>query len=173
MTRPIIVGFYNPYSFKEENALAPFPERSAGHRLWRMLADLPTIILGSQAFNASTHPSVYMHLFDRRNLFTGYYPVGGHRTWNDAARRMLPSFPQGSTVVLLGHDVMEAFSTVMSERLERVLIHPQVVDGITWRWLLHPSGRSTHYNDPAFRVLAGMLLADLITVQREVPTCRE
>lgn len=157
MAKPIIIGLFNPYSSNPEHALAPSPERSAGHRLWRMLVDAP-LVYGPSVFLCRQEKIKYMGAFDRRNLCQTLNDTR-HTRCKELARRM--EIAQGSTVILLGRDVLAAF-TCPERPLKPILIHPQVHGGITWRWLPHPSGRTTKYNDPAMRMLAGMLLADII-----------
>lgn len=159
MTKPIIIGLFNPYSSNPEHALAPSPERSAGHRLWKMLNQLVVPLSSApRALQAATEKHFYMEVFDRRNLCLTLNDTR-HTRCKELARQM--EITQGSTVILLGRDVLAAF-TCPERPLKPILIHPQVHGGITWRWLPHPSGRTTKYNDPAMRMLAGMLLADVI-----------
>ena len=62
---------------------------------------------------------------------------------------------EGSVVVALGGDVRKYFG------LEKILVHPQVIRGVTFRCVPHPSGRNRFYNDPLARRLVGMMLEDL------------
>ena len=151
--KPILVGLSNPYSRFPEHALVPYPERSAGHRLYKMFEDVYAV-KQCQPFYAAS--------FDRRNLCSTQEQAEGlKRDHKVLAQEIAQTIPPGSTVILLGRDVLKAFTT--EERpLKPTLIHPQVYDGITWRWLPHPSGRVTQYNDPVFRMLAGMTLADVL-----------
>lgn len=162
--KPIIVGLHNPYSSRHEDALVPWPERSAGHRLWRMLANLPDRAVPLGAFHAHLWDHSYRDAFDRRNLCA--VVNSNRKIQREYAKAkavlMMNDIPQGATVVLLGREVLDAFNDVLSGTLYPILIHPQVVDGITWRWLPHPSGRVTQYNDPVIRTLAGLMLADVI-----------
>lgn len=148
--RPIIVGFFNPHSPDPIHALYPAPKNSAGYRLHRMVADVDAEV--------GKH---YVHLFDRRNLYLSMPKVLSSVSHECAARVQIGSIAVGSTVVLLGHTVVRAFSDALSEPIKRTFFHPQVIDGVTWRTMPHPSGRCLSYNDPVFRRLAGMLLADL------------
>jgi len=165
--KPIIIGLHNPYSKDPVNALAPFPEKSTGHRLWRMLNRLEWPMT-REAFRAAHDRRVYMDAFKRYNLCTTQEQVNDIAKRRECAglflaeKRIIP----GDTVVLLGGDVLEAFSFWFrqEEQLQKILIHPQVRSGITWRWLPHPSGRSTKYNDPTMRMLVGMTLANLVSV---------
>lgn len=164
MSKPILVGLLNPYSTLPNNALAPYPERSAGHRLWKTLQCVKSFDAhtGWSGFKASYDRPYYMEALDRRNLFVDRVPYEPERRKNIAAK-MLKTFPQGVTVMLLGTEVLEAFSPILEEPLFKTLIHPQVRNGVTWRLLPHPSGRSRFYNDPATKALVGMLLADVLT----------
>lgn len=157
--KPIIVGLNNPYSQRPEHALAPFPERSAGERLWKMYNELDPIYIGAQA--AQIDKLRYMNAFDRCNLFGDHFPPG-EQARRLIAKRLVATFPKGSTVILLGHKVRLAFNLALSKKIKHILIHPQVIDGLTWRWLPHPSGRSTQYNDPVMKMLAGLTLADVL-----------
>ena len=103
----------------------------------------------------------YQAAFDRRNLCSRELETKSPGKLRTRAQRMVRTFPAGSTVVLLGNDVARAFSPVLSKALQRILIHPQVIDGITWRLVPHPSGRTQFYNDPVLRSVVGMLLSDL------------
>lgn len=81
----------------------------------------------------------YIDGFDRRNI----------KTHPDV------EFEPGSTVVVLGEKVRKHL------KLPKVLIHPIVRDGVTFRQVPHPSGRTLFYNDPVCRELVAMLLEDL------------
>lgn len=167
--KPIIVGLHNPYSSDPADALVPYPERSAGHRLWRMLASLPDTAVPVKAFHVHLWDHAYRNAFDRRNLCARMEIT--RKSQRDYAKRcahmMTRDIPTGATVVLLGREVLDAFNDVLSAMLYPILIHPQVVDGITWRWLPHPSGRVTQYNDPVIRALAGLMLADVLAATGE------
>lgn len=161
--KPLLIGLHNPYSERAADALAPFPDHSAGHRLWRTLADLRgSAILSASALMAAVNKHAYMEAFDRRNLFVGPYPKTRLER-HERAWRMLRSIPDGACAIVLGVDVAQAFGTLLEEPLHKTLIHPQVRNGVTWRLLPHPSGRSTFYNDPITRTLVGMTLADAIS----------
>lgn len=164
MTKPIIVGLHNPYSPDVDDALVPYPDTSAGGRMFSMLNKLEVEAMGSKAFAASRHKSIYVKSLDRRNLLDGVLPGSGtdKALARTKANEMLLTFPEDATVVMLGLGVFDAFNACLGGQLETMLIHPQVVDGITWRLLPHPSGRSTAYNSLVNRTLAGMLLANVI-----------
>lgn len=61
----------------------------------------------------------------------------------------------GRSVVLLGEQVRSAFAH------PRLLLHPQVIGGATWRQVPHPSGRNRWYNEVQNRELVAMILEDL------------
>jgi hypothetical protein len=144
MSRPILLGMNNPLSDEPRHALAPYPENSAGWRLWQMLRVRRPDLLRAD----------YLRAFDRRNLVAG-------REWCAAqARAAAHSFTlgdscRGRTILVLGEDVRRALG------LPRQLIHPQEVCGASWRQLPHPSGRNLWYNHPTHRLLAGLLLEEL------------
>lgn len=79
----------------------------------------------------------YVDAFDRRNLNA----VGKIR--------------RGSMVVLLGDQVRKAFG------VPKLLIHPQTIDGVTYRQVPHPSGRNRFYNDPVQHELVALLIEEL------------
>lgn len=158
--KPVIIGLHNPYSDDPADALVPYPDRSSGHRLWLMLHQLPPSQHSGASFKAATWKPTYVQMTERYNLTNRAQDAGKRARLRRLAERF--SFPAGTTVVLLGHDVLKAFTS--SDRpLKPLLIHPQVHGGVTWRWLPHPSGRSHAYNDPDFRMLAGLMLADILT----------
>jgi hypothetical protein len=159
--KPIIIGLHNPYSTVPKDALLPYPDGSAGHRLWKMFS-----VDGPRFQNKEA----YAKAFDRRNLSYGLLSDRKMQRHRDSknALAMLATLPQGSTVFLLGKEVLDAFSPHLSRSLYPILIHPQVIDGITWRWLPHPSGRVTQYNDPVLRILVGMALAEVLRTQESL-----
>lgn len=143
--RVIILGMNNPLSEDPRHALAPYPAGSAGHRLWRLLADRRPGLLRMD----------YMARFDRRNLVPGKKWIArGAALLGAALARELAD--KGRVVLVLGEEPRVALG------LEKQLIHPFVgLGGTVWRQLPHPSGRCLWYNDPANRLLAGMLLEEL------------
>lgn len=164
--KPFLIGLSNPYSSDPAHALFPYPPRSAGHRLWRMLHELPEHLLTtSQARHASVSKERYICAFERRNLTMVVNAKARHLT--KMAHLHLERIPPGSQVVLLGHEVRRAFSAALRLEIRSELVHPQVIEGITWRWLPHPSGRVRLYNDPVLRMIAGMVLADALSSTEE------
>lgn len=150
MSKPVLIGLNNPYSSNPEHVLAPFPERSSGWRLAMMAKEYCGLDFVS-----------YLYGFDRINLLAATELKGQWRNRAKIEARHILPWLKGRHAILLGHDVREAFNSRLSTPIERTLIHPQVVDGVTWRWLPHPSGRVICYNDPTMRMLVGMLLTEL------------
>jgi hypothetical protein len=141
--KPILLGLDNLRSGNSAFALWPAPNGCTGHRLWQML----------NAVDPSRTDLDYIDDFDRRNVKDGF----------DAAAA------QGRTVVVLGDEVRKTLSAQLSAPIQKVLIHPQVIDGVTWRLIPHASGRCVHYNDPTVRLLVGFLLADLLEESEKWP----
>lgn len=138
--RLILVGLSNPYSHNPSDALAPYPKGSSGRRLWKMMNKRT----GITEFQ-------YMRKFQRVNLRDfGDFPTDAERV-----KHLKRSFRPGDTVVLLGDELRKLMG------LRKMLIHPQVVEGVTYRQIPHPSGRNLFYNDPICKSLVGMLLEDL------------
>lgn len=140
--RPVLLGMNNPLSEDPKHALAPYPERSAGHRLWTMLNEV-----------SGVGRSEYMAAFDRRNLVEAkfWYP--------EDARKHAPALLAGLAgreVVVLGHSVRNSLQLYALE-----LGGPLVAHGVLWRFLLHPSGRTIAYNQHETRLCAGLLLEEL------------
>ncbi len=137
-TSPLLLGLTNPHSDRPIDALCATPIRSAGWRLWRLIKDV-----------APTISSVdYERSFRRRNILDHPFELRLHA-------------PVGTTVVVLGDEVRAELNHRLSRKIEKVLIHPQLVDGVIWRLIPHTSGRTLLYNDPTVRALVGLLLLDL------------
>lgn len=149
--RPVLIGMNNPISSRPEYVLYPEPAGCTGWRLWKLL-------------EARTGASKrdYLRAFDRLNLVTG-------QRWSmpEARKEVERLRPQlaGRVVVLLGQDVRLAFG------VPRLLIHPQEVDGITFRQLPHPSGLNLWFNSETNRSLASMLLEELYNDHVEELRC--
>lgn len=139
--KPVLLGMNNPLSSRPEHALYPEPPRCTGWNLWKMLHD-----------KTGATQEQYLEAFDRRNLLNA-------RRWDArqarAAANSLVDLLQGRVVVVLGAEVVHALG------LPRLLLHPQVSRGVTWRQLPHPSGRCHWYNDPKNREVASLLLEEL------------
>jgi hypothetical protein len=142
--RPVLIGMNNPISSDPDHALFPYPEGCTGHRLLDMLQSrLPNVTRRQ-----------YLERFDRRNVVDGkHYNAALAR--EGAAKLDLEFFGSGRTIVLLGNDTIAAFGH------PRLLIHPQIIGGSTWRQIPHPSGRNFWYNDETNRALVASLLEDL------------
>lgn len=96
--------------------------------------------------------SQYLRAFERRNLVDG-------KRWDRgiaaAAAEKLFGAMQGREVVVFGEEPRRMLG------LPKLLIHPVLLRGVTWRQLPHPSGRCLWYNDPDCRALVAALLAEL------------
>jgi hypothetical protein len=145
--RPVLIGMNNPVSSNPAHALYPHPVGCTGHRLFEMLQSrIPT---------CKRHE--YLSAFDRRNVVP-------HRVWDkqtavEGAHKLEQEFwGSGRTIVLLGADTVAAFG------IPRLLVHPQIIGGSTWRQIPHPSGRNLWYNDEQNKLLVSMLLEDLFNV---------
>jgi len=140
--RPVLLGMNNPLHVDPKYALYPAPVGCTGYRIWQLLK--------------SRVPEVtridYINTFDRRNLVDGVTWDAGMAREN--ARR-LSSLLRGRVAVTLGTTVRVALG------LPELLIHPQEIDGVTWRQLPHPSGRNLWFNNETNRSLAAMLLESL------------
>src|ERR1017187_2411434 len=101
--KTIIVGMNNPLGAHPAHELYPAPERSTGHRLWRMLHEV----------SGATRVE-YRDGFDRRNLVVGEWSAaqaaeGADRLFAEL-RELPPPRPGGKllTVVALGDEVAGA-----------------------------------------------------------------
>jgi hypothetical protein len=141
--RPILVGMNNPLSIAPGYELFPAPRGSAGHRLWSMLH------ARTGAFRQQ-----YLDAFERKNLVRGleYNKQEARLRAGALAHELRDS---GRTVVLLGQDVRRAFGH------PEHLLHPQEIDGCTWRQVPHPSGKSHWYEELENRKLVELLLEEL------------
>lgn len=143
MARPLLIGMNNPLSTQPGHELYPAPEGCTGHRLWKIL------YARTGAFRQQ-----YLDTFERKNLVRGV--IFDRKAAKMKARAMSAELQDSHrVVVLLGNDVRTAFGH------PRLLIHPQVIGGCTFRQLPHPSGRNLWYNDPDNLKLAELLLEEL------------
>jgi hypothetical protein len=131
----------NPHSADPRYALAPFPRGVAGHRLWSFLHRRRPDVMRIH----------YMQAFDRRNLCAGGW---SRREAREVFEAMRPAL-EGRTVLLLGEEVR------LATGVPRELVLPQVLGGVTYRQLPHPSGLCRWYNDEANRELAALLLEEM------------
>lgn len=129
-TRPILIGEANPYGSAPEYALYPYPERSAGGRLCRVIMGLD--------------PHDYIRRFDRRNLCPQEWSM---RVAREAAEQLM-STSAGRTIVLLGSKVCSAFD--VSFEPNNILNN---LGSSRFVILPHPSGLCRLWNQPG--VMAG------------------
>lgn len=142
--RPVLVGMNNPVSSEPQHALFPYPPGCTGHRLLAMLQSRVPSVTRRQ----------YLERFDRRNVVS--MQRFDAKTAKQGAIKLEQEFwGSGRTVVLLGADTVAAFGH------PRFLLHPQLIGGVTWRQIPHPSGRNLWYNDEVNRTLVASLLEDL------------
>ena len=141
--RTVILGMNNPYSERPEFALYPYPPRSAGARLFRLLLRRVPDVTRAE----------YLRAFERRNLVEG-------REWDKRAAKNAARVTRlqlrGRKVVVLGREVSAALGLVP------LLIEPVRLDGAVYRQLPHPSGRNHFYNDPDAADVAAMVLEDAL-----------
>lgn len=123
----------------------------------------------------------YLNAFERRNLVVG-------RQWDQLAARarahelVCELRDSGRTVVLLGSAVREALDYALKNNVTRalesavgdlgvpvhadgglpaLLVHPQVVAGVAWRQVPHPSGLNRWYNTPKNVEVVELLMEEL------------
>jgi hypothetical protein len=143
-TRPVLIGMNNPVSSEPEHALFPYPPGCTGHRLFEMLESRVPSVTRRQ----------YLNAFDRRNVVS--LKSYDKKLAREGAAKLEQEFwGSNRTVVLLGADTVTAFG------IPRLLIHPQMIGGVTWRQIPHPSGRNLWFNDANNKMLVASLLEDL------------
>lgn len=143
-TKPILIGINNPVSSQPGHELYPWPPGCTGDRIFEMLR--------SRVPEVTRHE--YLDRFERRNLVP-HKVVSKKIARENAAKIECELFGTGRNVVLFGADVAGAFGH------PRLLLHPQVIGGVTWRQVPHPSGRNLWFNTPTNRDLVAMLLEEL------------
>jgi hypothetical protein len=142
--RPVLIGMNNPLHDDPKYALFPAPEGCTGHRLFKMLETRVPDVRRQQ----------YLDRFDRRNVMNAR--IFNKKMAREGADRLYSEFfGSGRVIVLLGADTVAAFGH------PRLLLHPQVIGGSTWRQIPHPSGRNFWYNDENNRALVAALLEEL------------
>jgi hypothetical protein len=154
---PVILGMNNPLSMDPRYALWPDPPGCSGWRLWKMLEE-----------RTGASQEDYVAGFERRNVLTGLWSASAARgvLFGERGETVLPIAGslvdqlRGRTVVLLG----EAPRRVLGLRPD--LVVPQVLYGVTWRCVPHPSGLCRWYNDRTNRETVGMLLENLLSEAR-------
>lgn len=140
--KPVLVGLNNPYSSDPQFALYDEPREGTGYRIFKMI----------KSVDKSAEAAVYRSRFDRRNLSPDFRPKKVDLIMSARSMKFIP----GSTVVLLGRAVQEAFFLQNQSWIE-----PYYRGGICWRVIPHPSGRCRFYNDPVQRRLVALLLSEL------------
>jgi hypothetical protein len=140
--RPVLLGMNNPLSSDPAHALYPHPPGCTGWRLWEMLNE-----------RVPLSKTQYLRTFDRRNLVDK--PKWSKQEARDRGRWLREFDLRGREVVVLGNEPRDALL------LPPKLIEPQLIEGITWRQIPHPSGRNLWYNDPHNRMLVAVLLEQL------------
>lgn len=153
--KPLLLGMNNPLSDDPDFDLYPYPEGSAGYRLWKLMPE-------------GTTRKQYLDAFERRNLVRS-------REWSPtkaraAAEALLPEL-DGRIVVVLGTEVRSALGLPKVRPLEMMqttvpVTRRRVGRYVTFEWvaLPHPSGRNHWYNsranvDAARGVLQSLVLA--------------
>lgn len=140
--KPLLLGMNNPLSDEPEFDLFPYPQGSAGWRLWKMLPE-------------GTTRRDYLDAFDRLNLLRA-------REWNMAAARtaagLLGPALAGRRVVLLGTQVRAALGFAATEPF---VWHKCVIPPFKWAAMPHPSGRNLWYNQPTNKAAAAAFLLEL------------
>jgi len=139
--RPLLLGMNNSLSDDPEFDLFPYPEGSAGWRLWKLLPE-------------GTPRRAYLESFERLNLLRA-------REWDMRAARAAASTVRpmlaGRRVVLLGTEVRAALGFPITPPM---IWHN--CDDFDWAALPHPSGRNLWYNSSANRAAASAFLRDLM-----------
>lgn len=143
--RPILVGMSDPQG--ETRPLSPAVPGRAGARLVSFM----------QAVDPSVTSEQYDEAFIRVNLCDVAWGLGSAADTASALKHFVWGLPGKVEVVVLGSDTWQAFKFAAD--------HPWVYPhrfGATWRCLPHPSGRNRWYNEEPNRLVAGMLLLDLM-----------
>ncbi len=149
--KPLLVGLHNPLSTHPRAALLPFPSGSTGWRLWMMMRDVDVTI----------SRQVFMEGFDRRDLWRAPdLPTGPKSTaaYRAEGRILLDACRARADVVLLGARV---WSAVADCRTPDWFECKEVLLGVRFWRIPHPSGRNVIYNSLTNRRRVGQLLLDL------------
>lgn len=153
MLKTVLLGENNPQSADPARALWPAPAGAAGYNLFKLL----------RARVPEATEQDYLRAFDRRNLLDSVEwdkkkgAIAGPVVWDELTNRR---------VVLLGMTVLRC---VFGEE-GAVGIQPiewrTDLEGRTWCFLPHPSGRNLWYNDDANRAAAELLMEELYMTWR-------
>lgn len=159
--KTLIVGRHNPLSTHAEDALAPFPVNSSGHRLYEMLHDVRPDIT----------QEIYMESFARRNLWRGKeWPTGRGATL--ALRQeggiILETCVMYTSVILLG---MKVWDSILDCKPPEYFHNKRIGATLFW-YVPHPSGLNFIYNQPRNRQRAGQLLASLLPMPLRLEVVR-
>lgn len=147
----------NPHNSAPRFALFPWPPGCAGYRLLRLYEDL----VGPGGTATYSRRRRYLEGLDRRNLLpTQQWQAKAARAAGGSLREALAG--SGRTVVVLGQATWAALALPPSAPL----VLPVLVDDTAWRRLPHPSGRNLWYNEPANRLVVGLLLEEMIDGSR-------
>lgn len=143
--KPLLLGMNNPLSDDPEYDLYPYPENSAGWRLWKMLP-------------GEVSRREYLAMFDRRNLLR--QKVWDQQAAREAAQELLPEL-SGRFVVVLGTQVRAALGLPAVRPLEQMARTEQGTVLFSWIAVPHPSGRNRWYNEPGNKEQVGAMLLEL------------
>ena len=140
-----MIGMANPQG---REPLWPDPPGCAGHRLWQMAA-----------VRSGVSMEEWLAITDRRNLCPGqdWDPEVARAT----AREWRPEL-MSKTTVMLGADVALAFGLTTRPFQWAVPKGTPPQPAPPWIQIPHPSGRTRTWNDPFYRSLGEILLADLV-----------
>lgn len=139
--RPLIVGeAMAPECSPSESPLSAIRVGSTGWRLWQMMRLHVDITLDE-----------YHDTFDRRNLCRQAWSYVEARRVAQVIRELSP---EGQVVVMLGSRVRAAMRVHAG-------VNPDVVRGVWFYSVPHPSGLNRWYNDAANRSHVGKLLAGI------------
>lgn len=156
MDKPVLVGMNNPYGTGPKYALYPWPEKSAGGRLYDMLAEAYERRFGCD-FPGKRRG--YVNGFDRYNVLSAQkWSAAEARKAGIAVRYLLG----GRRVVILGRQTAKALDLPANPWFSkhRAVSYPGTE--FDYWTIPHPSGMCREYNDPATRARAGDLLHALL-----------
>ncbi len=150
--KPLIVGLHNPLSQHPSDALVPYPSGCTAWRLWMMMRDV------EPRFSRDT----YMHGFDRRNLWRGKeLPTGQGSTaaYQSEGDLVLTGCHGRTDVILLGARVWDSVASRLGPEWFE---YKEVLPGVRFWRIPHPSKRNWIYNSISCRRKVGRILVDLL-----------